>query len=1059
MTMPRLLTTLHADRTLTKTFHKDGRSEPYPLVRDFTSLVVAYSTIEEMLEVIVATAEAGGCLLKGHLTKQLDNESRAGHGDATANTDWLVLDYDSDGGFDSIPDLLDEIDPELNSVDYIFQHSASSGITGDAGIRGHIFFLLTDPVAPSVLKQWVRKINLVSEKFRNRVKLSRNAMALCYALDPTVNQNDKLIYVAPPTIIGMKDPINQRFELFRRDKRTYTFTASISAEYNRAKEIELLNTLQDQLGIPKRTPKYTTVGDTELLSNPGECTVTGVKKSDVYTRINLNGGDSWAYWHYTDNPEILYNYKGEPATYLKDIAPTYYQQLQLAEERKTIRPFVFRDVMRDAFYNAEYDETNGHIVMCQAVSRRQTLADFMIQRGSPAPKVIPDWEMKFDPTDKLTVDFQNRRLNTFAPSIYMRMQPEGSISDDAFPTIKKILGHICVTPEVYNHFLRWIAHIMQFRTKTQTAWLFSGVEGCLSGDTVVGIARGKRCSASDRPRTLEYIYNRWAGIKGRAYDRSIHPTRMMACKDELTVGLHEVHDIYQSGIKPVWQLTTISGNTIKATAEHPFMRPDKSMTKLKDLKPGDAVLMQGDRRQHRNGCGKGRNKARKTIHSVQHHPHAWRHVIGGKNYKRIHYSRLIYEAAMNGISVEHMIDIVRNHPDKAKQLVYLPANEIIHHVDENPSNDALENLVAIDKENHDRHHAKHTGLGTHVAVIDVVANIEYVGEEMTYDITMKAPYHNYVANGFIVSNTGKGVMFTHIMKPLLGDRYCQIVNQDNLEDQFNGYVENNLLLFVDEGDIESSKAAEKVMGKLRTTITEKTLPIRQMRQNMIEVPNFTNVIVATNRSMAVKLQQSDRRWNIAPRQNTKIVLSYEEIHNDIPQELAAFAQHLLALPIEITDALTLIETDSRDHLLELSRTVADEFFMAIKTGDLDFFAERLQDTVPVPENGYIAFASIIQKWMQAAVDQEELEIIVDDIVSVYRYISGNSDITSKRFGHLASRHEIHAKQKRIRGIQRRVFTVKFEDRGYAIWLHRNKKAGVQKMNLPHGVDKEVSENG
>jgi hypothetical protein len=232
-----------------------------------------------------------------------------------------------------------------------------------------------------------------------------------------------------------------------------------------------------------------------------------------------------------------------------------------------------------------------------------------------------------------------------------------------------------------------------------------------------------------------------------------------------------------------------------------------------------------------------------------------------------------------------------------------------------------------------------------------------------------------------------------------------------------------------------------------------------MRQNMIEVPNFTNVIVATNRSMAIKLQQSDRRWNIAPRQHTKIELSYDEIHHQIPNELGSFVQYLLSLEIKATDAIQLIDTDSRDALLELSRTVADDFFASIKDGNLDFFAERLQETVPVPENGYIAFAAIIQKWMQNAVDQAETEAPVDDLVAVYRYISGNGDITSKRFGHLASRHELRAKQKRIRGIQRRVFDLTFEDRGYAIWLQRNKKAGVPKMNLPQGADKEVSEDG
>src|SRR5204863_7315215 len=34
-----------------------------------------------------------------------------------------------------------------------------------------------------------------------------------------------------------------------------------------------------------------------------------------------------------------------------------------------------------------------------------------------------------------------------------------------------------------------------------------------------------------------------------------------------------------------------------------------------------------------------------------------------------------------------------------------------------------------------------------------VAKIEYAGEEMTYDLEVAGPYHNFVANGFIVHNS------------------------------------------------------------------------------------------------------------------------------------------------------------------------------------------------------------------------------------------------------------------------------------------------------------------
>ena len=118
-------TFLTADRSLTKTFYKDADPEPYPLVREFTSYEIEYSSIEEFKEVLEITGSTGACLLKGNLSKAIKNEPRVGLTDASEPTNLLIIDYDSDIGFESIEELLNEIDPALADTDYIFQHSAS----------------------------------------------------------------------------------------------------------------------------------------------------------------------------------------------------------------------------------------------------------------------------------------------------------------------------------------------------------------------------------------------------------------------------------------------------------------------------------------------------------------------------------------------------------------------------------------------------------------------------------------------------------------------------------------------------------------------------------------------------------------------------------------------------------------------------------------------------------------------------------------------------------------------------------------------------------------------
>ena len=121
----------------------------------------------------------------------------------------------------------------------------------------------------------------------------------------------------------------------------------------------------------------------------------------------------------------------------------------------------------------------------------------------------------------------------------------------------------------------------------------------------------------------------------------------------------------------------------------------------------------------------------------------------------------------------------------------------------------------------------------------------------------------------------------------------------------------------------------------------------------------------------------------------------------------------------------------------MSKTVADEFFDALKNGDLDFFTERLQETIPMADVGYVGFAKVVQSWMMQA--GQDIQVVIDDLMAVYRYIGGNETINAKRFGFLCARHELKSKQLRVKGIQRRVFDLQFAKREYAEWLNRSTK--------------------
>jgi hypothetical protein len=80
-----------------------------------------------------------------------------------------------------------------------------------------------------------------------------------------------------------------------------------------------------------------------------------------------------------------------------------------------------------------------------------------------------------------------------------------------------------------------------------------------------------------------------------------------------------------------------------------------------------------------------------------------------------------------------------------------PGDLHVHHRDENPRNNADENLVKVCTNCHAKlHHGWWVGVVTHP---DEIVSIREIGVEDVYDLEMEAPFHNYVADGFIVHNS------------------------------------------------------------------------------------------------------------------------------------------------------------------------------------------------------------------------------------------------------------------------------------------------------------------
>ena len=664
------VTFLEAAQPLTKTITPEGKT-PYPMVKNFTSHEENITDISGLFKAITAHAKQGHCLLKGTIQRPLVKESRQGATKGDAPTQWVCLDFDRH----TVAATGTDIDSELTrlgigDVSYVLQYSASHGLKENEGtISAHVFMLLDSPVPAPTLKAWLMDKNL--SVFHDDLRLSRSKNTLSWPLDITTCQNDKLLYIAPPTFKGMKDPLGTkqpRISLVVKKCKTLAATRVGEKHINALKQDErkALNELRKAEGLPQRTARTTWVGAIEVINKPDHCTVTDIKEGEDFIRLNLNGGDSWAYWHAKDNFELIHCFKDDTWYKTKELLPAYYKELCDAKAALTSTPteqgdliLAFRDIRSSDYFNGIWNPTTGHLELYRAKNETQ-LDHWMRSHGRTLGDFIPVWRMEYLPREEFVVDEDNHVINTFTPSKYMKMKAR---KNDDFPTIKKIICHmIGVTPQhdpdkLYEHWVNWFACLFQRKQRPITSWVTHGTQG-----------------------------------------------------------------------------------------------------------------------------------------------------------------------------------------------------------------------------------------------------------------------------------TGKGYVFNKIIKPLLGESNVASMLAENVESEFNGWLEGKLFAFIDEVDVDDFREKGRVSAKLKNNITEPTISIRHMRRTAYNAPNTVQFMFSSNMPQPVHIPEDDRRYNVGEYQSRKLPPPKDEV---VEKELHAFAEFLLAHKADIEYANSIVHTEARERIQKLGVTSLVETCRIIKNGDFD----------------------------------------------------------------------------------------------------------------------------
>jgi hypothetical protein len=259
------------------------------------------------------------------------------------------------------------------------------------------------------------------------------------------------------------------------------------------------------------------------------------------------------------------------------------------------------------------------------------------------------------------------------------------------------------------------------------------------------------------------------------------------------------------------------------------------------------------------------------------------------------------------------------------------------------------------------------------------------------------------------------VLFHQILRPLFGRAHAVQKRAMELGSQFNGWMEQALVAFIDEmnADMFTSTNAKAVESDLKTMITEPTASIRRMRTDSYEVKNYTAFIFSSNEKRPVSIPMGDRRFNVAKYQENKLQITQQEI-DGIEHELEAFAHLLSTYKASFDKARTVLQTEDRVEIQRRSITSVDELCGALVTGDLMLLWDSMPDEKLMEETGMVdvqaqAYAQLIRRvsW------ETESDLTRDELELIFKQCVGKIPDGKQKFAAYLRHHGINLRRLRL----------------------------------------------
>lgn len=192
---------------------------------------------------------------------------------------------------------------------------------------------------------------------------------------------------------------------------------------------------------------------------------------------------------------------------------------------------------------------------------------------------------------------------------------------------------------------------------------------------------------------------------------------------------------------------------------------------------------------------------------------------------------------------------------------------------------------------------------------------------------------------------GKGLFLTHVLKKLLGRKQAIQVEDAQLKNEFNPWLQNSLLIAFNEVARDNS-SRNMINSKLKAIITDEEIQINEKNVKAYYLTNYVNCLFFSNESVPVFIESGDRRFNVVLTGGN--LSRYDWFEKDpigfiakIENEVPAFAQFLMNWNYDPLQAKRVFTNSAKETMVSSAMNRFEEFVQKLKAMDISWFQDQV----------------------------------------------------------------------------------------------------------------------